>query len=192
MSERVVGAILAGGQSRRMGTAKAGVRLDDDSTLSERVLQALSQVCDEVVVLGHGEGCPEGLERLADPPGKSGPLAGLLALLQSGRGARYLVAACDMPLLSHALLARLVEEGAGAEAACFVAEGQRELEPLPLLLSPSARPPLEERLLRGELRLMAFVAALSPRLVPLSENDAALLANANRPEDLERLRGGSR
>lgn len=187
MSERTVGAILAGGQSRRMGAPKAGARLGDGRTLSRAVADALGAVCDEVVVLGHGEGCPDELQRVPDPPGAQGPLAGLLALLQSDRGARYLVAACDMPRLTPSLLERLLDESEGVRATCFHVVGRERVEPLPLLLTTAARAALEEQLAEGDLRLMAFVERLAPRELPLDEREAEALANVNRPEDLARL-----
>ena len=170
-----------------MGAPKAGVRLSSGKTLARAVADALAQVCDDVVVLGHGEGCPEELSRLEDPPGEAGPLAGIHALLRSGLGGRYLVVSCDMPMLSPSLLARLLDVGGKADAACFQVEGRDRLEPLPLLLTPVALPSVEEQLSRADLRLMSFVEALHPERLPLSRVAAEALANVNRPEDLARL-----
>ena len=49
---RVVGALLAGGASQRMGRDKAGLMLDGQ-TLAERALGVLRQVSSAQVILGH-------------------------------------------------------------------------------------------------------------------------------------------
>ena len=49
------------------------------------------------------------LESLADSPLAEGPLAGLLALLEAGRGESVVALACDLPTLAAALVQRLAQ-----------------------------------------------------------------------------------
>jgi molybdopterin-guanine dinucleotide biosynthesis protein A len=94
---RVVGAVLAGGKSSRMGRDKAGVAIPGDVTLGARAIAVLREVCDDVVILGHGRAMPSDVARLEDAVDDAGPLAGILALLKSGRAETYVVLAVDMP-----------------------------------------------------------------------------------------------
>jgi molybdopterin-guanine dinucleotide biosynthesis protein A len=95
---KLVGAVLAGGKSSRMGRDKAGIAIPErDVTLGARALDLLRATCDDVVVLGHGRAMPSDVTRIEDALDDVGPLGGLLALLRSGRGDAYLVLAVDMP-----------------------------------------------------------------------------------------------
>ena len=89
----MIGVVLAGGQSRRMGRDKALVEIAG-SRMIEWVSNALAEVADQVVVAGRPEGWAEH-EGLVDPPGLGGPLAGLVAALQMGSD--LLVVAVDQP-----------------------------------------------------------------------------------------------
>jgi molybdopterin-guanine dinucleotide biosynthesis protein MobB len=93
--------ILIGGGSSRMGRPKQLVE-HDGSSLVERVAGTLEQRLGTPVLLGSGP-VPDPLAqnpRLADPPGVRGPIAGLLAALRWDPGAAWLVAACDLPLMT--------------------------------------------------------------------------------------------
>ena len=89
----MIGVVLAGGRSRRMGRDKALVEMAG-SALIEWVSNALGEVSERVVVAGRPEGWAEH-EGVVDPPGLGGPLAGLVAALQLGSD--LLVVAVDQP-----------------------------------------------------------------------------------------------
>ena len=70
---KTLGAVLAGGQSRRFGSDKA-VAMLDGQTLLDHALAALRPHCDAVVVVGRG--------KIADwPRADMGPLGGIAAAL---------------------------------------------------------------------------------------------------------------
>jgi molybdopterin-guanine dinucleotide biosynthesis protein A len=80
----MMGAVLAGGQSRRFGSDKALAELGG-VPLIERAVVALAQWCDEVVIVG---GNRPGHPALADWPTPGlGPLGGMAAALRHA-GAR--------------------------------------------------------------------------------------------------------
>jgi molybdopterin-guanine dinucleotide biosynthesis protein A len=83
----MIGVVLAGGASRRMGTDKAAVEVGGRSML-DWVESALAAVCDRVVISGRPGG-------VADSPGMHGPLAGLAACLAWDEP--LLVVAVDQP-----------------------------------------------------------------------------------------------
>lgn len=112
-----VGAILAGGASRRMGEAKAMMRLGGKPLL-ERVVERIALQVSSVVVVGGPPVWAEhrGLDYRADAiAGGRGPLAGLLAAMDFAEQTRsnsdfVFVAATDMPFLPPDLVSRLLEE----------------------------------------------------------------------------------
>lgn len=129
-----LGAVLAGGRSRRFGSDKRLARFRGE-TLLYHAVRSLAPICDEVVVVGPGpelrsliaEACPgtarsseSDSERIARPDAISdrhrgiGPLGGLHAALVTARerGMEGVVAlGCDMPLVTTSLLEIIVREG---------------------------------------------------------------------------------
>lgn len=99
----LLGAVLAGGASRRMGTDKADVEISG-STLLDRVTSAVAEVTDRVVVLG---GQREGYETWPDEAPGSGPLAGLATALSRMTEDRALVVAVDNAFVQAGTLAHL-------------------------------------------------------------------------------------
>ncbi len=180
-----LGAILAGGRSRRMGVPKAGIRLWDGRPMLEHVLAPLRAVCGQVVVVGESRGydVPAGVLRRDDLHPGSGPLAGIEALLSSGLASGYLVAACDQPFLTSELLARLLE-GDPQEVRLFRVPGDG-FQPFPGYYPDNWGPRVTEALRRGELSLRALIGPARADWPRLSAAEAEGLRSLNRPEDLQ-------
>ena len=167
----VLGAILAGGQSRRFGSDKALAMLDGRPLIAHAIA-ALAAECSSVVVCGRDW---PGHTTLPDRPGPGlGPLAGLCAALHharmTGHGA-VLTSACDLPHLPLGLLQRLSPGPA-------IAAGQPTLGLWPASLADA----LEAHLLSGIRSLFSWVEACGVRSV-----DCGPLPNINTPEDLAKL-----
>jgi molybdopterin-guanine dinucleotide biosynthesis protein A len=98
--------LLTGGASTRMGSPKAALHRDGE-TLAVRSARLLQRICDPVVEIGPGY---TALARvIEDPPGQ-GPLAALVAGARAVPGTGpVLLLACDLPFVTEALLARLVD-----------------------------------------------------------------------------------
>ena len=155
------GAVLVGGASRRMGTDKALVEIDG-RPMALRVADALrAGGAERVVVVGGGSASAHelGLEHIADRWPGAGPLAGIAtAVSTAGAGAIdeiIVVAACDQPDVTGALIADLVRALVGAAddvvaAAPRSADGRRE--PLPTAWRAGAGPLLQRAVEAGERR----------------------------------------
>lgn len=108
------GAVLCGGDSRRMGRDKALLAIDGVA-MAERVARALAAGgCGEVVLVG---GHRDGLIAATGRPWREdrwpgdGPLGGLLTALAAAGDRDVVVAACDLPDLDGATVAALVAAG---------------------------------------------------------------------------------
>ena len=106
MEARALGAILIGGQSRRMGTDKAQIEIDG-LAMANRVGRALESAGLEVVTVGAPDRVA-GYPNIADPPGANGPIAGLLGALEGSAYRPVFIAAVDQPLLRPATVEHLV------------------------------------------------------------------------------------
>jgi len=104
---KLLGAVLAGGQSSRYGSDKA-MALWQARPLIEHVIAALRPMVDELVICGRSHDCIAGL---TDRPAPGmGPLGGLNAALHHAAELGFdavISAGCDTPLLPAALLERL-------------------------------------------------------------------------------------
>jgi molybdopterin-guanine dinucleotide biosynthesis protein A len=181
----IVGVVVAGGSSSRFGSDKALAKLGG-STLVERALVTLRAVCSEVVVADAGRELLRGVESVADGPG-SGPAAAILGAARQRPERPLLVLACDLPLVTVALLERIAAIAAGDWVLPRHAGG---VEPLCALYRARAIDALDlHRLEDAGLD----VRYLEPEAIADLGDARSLFANVNRPDDLLRLeRGGVR
>lgn len=129
---RLLGAVLAGGESRRFGRDKTAESVGG-VPMVERAVETLEGLCEEVVVVSSRAATPKGRWRIVPDlrPGE-GPLAGVEAALAEAEARGYdgaLVLAADLPLVDGTTLARLVEavgEGDAAAAATPVGGSEED------------------------------------------------------------------
>ena len=166
---RILGAILAGGQSRRFGSDKA-MALLDDRPLIEHVIAALTPQVAAIVVCGRaypGQRCIRDLPAL-----DLGPLGGLnaaLALAAAEGFTAVLSVGCDLPGLPPDLASSLASGAATYIQSC----------PIVGLWPASLAPRLAAHLATAADRsLRAWARAV--RATPVDFT----LTNINRPEDL--------
>lgn len=114
--------ILAGGDSRRMGSDKAGLKLGEQ-TLLQRVTATMRQVFPSVILSVRQPRPGIDLPQVCDEPGVGGPLAGVLAALAAARTPWIFVVACDMPFVTPALVELLGRYRAGYQAVVPVVQG---------------------------------------------------------------------
>lgn len=100
--------VLAGGESRRMGTPKANLQFGDSSLIGAAVaaVAALKPVFRQVFVVTRDKASlPDlGVEILEDDHPLQGPLVGVVCGLSPCNAGWCFIAACDMPFLSVAVI----------------------------------------------------------------------------------------
>src|SRR5713101_3275936 len=132
---KVVGLLLAGGQSRRMGGGDKALRLLGGVPLLDRVIARLRPQVEALVLNANGDPArfaSFGLPVVPDSvPDFAGPLAGVLAGLDwtasNHPDCRFIVSvATDTPFLPADLVASLAAglEEAGADLACAASGGR--------------------------------------------------------------------
>ena len=186
---KVVGAVLAGGQSARMGRDKGTLvvtRGDGAAeTLGARAVRVLREAgCDDVVCLGHGRGVPDDVARVADVA-DLGPVGGVLALVRGVPADVYCVMPVDMPGLEGVHLRTLIDALASADASARVAVFARGgvIEPLPFAMRKSACAVVEERVGAGVRKIVSLLEATG--VVTVAITDHAVIRNVNTLADFE-------
>jgi molybdopterin-guanine dinucleotide biosynthesis protein A len=167
MSE-VLGVVLAGGASRRMGCDKAALELNGRPLLAW-VVEALRAAFGGVVVVGPPERAAlvPGERIVPDAYPGQGPLGGIATALRHAGGVRVFVAACDMPFLQPAL-ARYLSTVAPDAAAC-VPRSDHGVEPLCGRYGHRCLPVAEALLAEGDRALAALLARVDARIVEPDE-----------------------
>jgi molybdopterin-guanine dinucleotide biosynthesis protein A len=174
----VIGAVLAGGASRRMGEPKTLVELDGRPLLLHPV-EALLGVVDRVAVVCKPDtplpALPPGVEVWHEEDPARHPLVGVVAALERADGP-VLVCAGDMPALDAATLEAL-RDAPPATAVVAVAAGR--LQPLLARYAPSALTVLRAR--GADEPATAVVERLDPVLVEVGER---VVRNVNVRDEL--------
>lgn len=178
------GAVLVGGQNRRMGTEKANLPLPSGLTMLESIISVLRQVCTRVVVVG---GTHATVRSIPDRRAGQGPLGGIESLLASGIDNEFLVAPTDMPYLDPALLDRLLQP-TNAAATVFSFEGQKRTQSLPLRISIDALAFINASLDSGRRELHRLLEDLTVNRVLIGREVAqTALVNINEPSEYQSL-----
>ncbi len=187
--------ILAGGQSRRLGSDKRRLRLWGAAgpTLLEQIVALVTPLSAEVlVVLNDAAAWPELAARcIPDAYPDTGPLGGLASGMQALTSDAALILACDMPLLEPTLLAALVATPLTTDVRCLI-QPPTGREPLLAVYHRNCLPVAETLLAQGERRLSALLAALrreelGPHWWARYDPDGRSFTNVNRPDDLVRV-----
>jgi len=175
------GFVLAGGQSRRMGTDKA-LLPHGSGTLLEFVARQVLAVAGTITVIGPPERYAGlGLEILPDSRVAAGPLGGIETALSLRRADRNLIVACDLPAIDCALLRRLFQEAERTSADCVMAESPAGVEPLLAVWRLTCLSAVRACLDAGIRKVTDALDGLVVRHVPVSVD---LVINWNRPEDV--------
>ncbi|MFZ8200166.1 molybdenum cofactor guanylyltransferase [Alteromonas portus] len=122
VNTKLIGLVLAGGQSRRMGQDKALMRYKGRTLIDTACLLLQAAGCEEVLISRNEPGF------LNDIIEDAGPLSGVHAVLDAlsksvihnGNRCELLVLPVDMPQMTPELLAMLVSLGRKSEGACYV------------------------------------------------------------------------
>ncbi len=182
----LVGAVLAGGASSRLGRDKAALRLDGETDLLSRTVALLRGVTATVIVIGRSHpGCASVPDLL---PGR-GPVGGIASALAHAAGAACLVLSCDLPFMTSEVLVRLVREynarPAGALATVYRQKETGRPEHLVAVYGPEALPDFHHCMEEGLLKVGPALAESRKHFIDYTEAEALPFFNLNRPADLE-------
>ncbi len=182
----VLGCVLIGGKSSRMGTPKHLLETDGKTWLA-RTVSLLEPFCQTVVISGSGLISPDVPDciRLADAPGVKGPLSGLLATMRWAPRVSLLATACDLPeLSSEALKWLLATRSPGVWATLPKLEGSGRVEPLLAHYDFRSRAILELQASTGNFKLTDVASHPKVSSPEIPEYLCSAWKNANIPADL--------
>ena len=182
----ITGAILAGGQSRRMGFGKALIPWKN-KPLIQWVYDSLSEVCSDILIIAN-KGDYSFLRAWVFPdnfPG-NGPAAGIEAALSHSLTESTLIVSCDTPNLNPGLFRFLYSRHGSYDVSICGHDGIDE--PLIGLFNRSVHSLFRSAILEGNPRPPGIIRKTNWQVVEISPvldfYSPDLFLNLNSPEDL--------
>jgi molybdopterin-guanine dinucleotide biosynthesis protein A len=189
----MLGVVLAGGHSQRLGTDKAELIIDGEP-LWRRQLAVLraAGATESVLVRRPDQTAPSDVTCWRDQVSEAGPMGGLHAALAPQTADFVAVLAVDMPGIEAGWFRWLWEfcrPGAGA-----MAQHAGACEPLAAIYPAGALAEIKARLRAGDFSLQRLARALADgglmKLVPLAAGDVARVSSINTPEQFGNWNSG--
>lgn len=191
--EHITGLILAGGRGSRMGGVDKGLQNHRGLPLALHAMLRLQPQVGHLMInanrnLGAYDsmGVPVWPDAIADYPG---PLAGFLAGLEHCETPYLVTVPCDTPNFPADLVARLaaalVAEDAELAIAATLEDGQLQPQPVFCLMATALIESLVIFTQGGQRRIDRWTG--SHRCATVVFDDTAAFANANTPDELQRL-----
>lgn len=173
------GFILAGGQSRRMGTDKSQLRLENQ-TFTERIRQTLLAITDSVTVIRAEQDIYPGW----------GALGGLHAALAACNAEWAIVIACDLPFVTSELFKYLASLRTDHDAVVPVQSDGRPQPLAALYRIGPCLPRATELIDTGHRRPLDLLELVNTRWVTFTEltnldQAERFFVNINTPDDYD-------
>lgn len=176
----IIGVVMAGGQSSRMGKDKALVTLGEN-TLLDIAIQKLNALSLHAVKLSRNDNSYNSIQDLI--PAK-GPLSAIHAACATNPERDLLFLPVDLPFLTLDTLRALINSGVTSASHVSVTGNQF---PLFLKNTPELVNTLEQQLKHGQnYSVKRFFDAINITYLAHSNSDE--LMNINSPEDLQKAR----
>ncbi len=182
------GAVLAGGQSRRMGQDKSLLPINGIPMI-EQIIRQIQPSVEEMLI---GANDPDkysftGLPVIIDEQPDMGPLMGILSCLQAAHNDRVFVTACDIPRIPDALIRRMLRMAINRDIVMAIDSAGRH-EPLLAVYSRRLIPSARAILSRGGRRIVELFNEPGVSVAFVSLPPGNWYHNLNYPEDLQKIK----
>ena len=191
----MIGVVLAGGRSTRLGQDKVRLRLPGDGRdMLARTADLLAACTDGVVISCRAPDADEetlalpGIRSIPDAKPGLGPLGGVWSALRELRQP-ILVLSCDLPFMDVPTLRRLIDaRGARPPEALMTTFQQAEtgfIEALVAVYEPACLPWFDAAWEQGIRKFSVVIPEELRTHVPYSRSEALPFFNINYPADFE-------
>lgn len=186
--QNIVGVILAGGKSTRMGTDKAMLLLNG-LPLIQHITGVLREIFEEVVIISDRGNAYNflNLPVYPDIEKNCGPVGGIHSAFVHTNTNSIFVVGCDTPLVTRGLVNYICDFESLDDIKVPTMDGQ--VHPLCGVYSRKVMPQLEENLKGGLFNVQFLLEKLHPAIIPITPDlpfyDKRLLTNINTIRDYE-------
>lgn len=184
---RIAVAVLAGGESSRMGKPKAELVRSDGTTFLEHICDEMSDFEFKYLSVNKNQSyCHDGFETVVDEYDSIGPMGGIVSVLNRAKEssvAAVLFVGCDMPFYTFNTAQEILNEYRGEDVIVPVANNKRE--PLASLYSTRILDLFIAHILKGEYKLTGVILRSRYREFDTCSPDAYF--NINTPKEYETM-----
>ena len=184
--------VLAGGQSRRMGTDKAFLEWEGHPLL-QHALDLVASVCPRVSIVGAADKFSGYGPVVEDHFLARGPLAGIHAALRSSKATLNLILAVDLPFVEQRFLEFLLEQANESKPLVTVPRTADGWQPLCAVYRREFADVADTALRLGRNKIDPLFSEVDLRVIQENELrnfrfSAQMFRNLNTPEDLAHAR----
>ena len=195
ISPKLLGVVLNGGKSSRMGKSKASLNYSDGHSFLDRAVEQLRDLCLEIVISiakdNSGKTFENQFNTISDENESLGPLAGISTCLRHAATKHF--QACiflpiDTPEVMHEDLTRLRDHWIidTTKPVCALHVKTNQLEPLISIVPTSLARSAEKSVIEHELAVHKWMRHNHVSTVPF---ESSKLANINHPCEYKKLLG---
>lgn len=186
----IVGVVLAGGLSSRLGQDKARLSLENNEDLLLRSVRIMLEAVDKVLVVGRQ--VPElqnnsRVECLQDDWPGYGPVGGITTALKYS-GSDCLVISCDLPFMTSELILGLTNAWESRQNTtllyAYAQAGTKKVENLVGIYAQQSLPFLQESVNKKLLKIALCIAPERQELLEYNFDASLPFFNINYPADL--------
>jgi molybdenum cofactor guanylyltransferase len=182
----IYGLVLAGGKSSRMKQDKPAMVYHGEKTQLEYLYDVLSSSCESVFISCRQEQKNQrpysNFNIVEDQFLDMGPMGGILSAMRQHPHAKWMVLACDLPLVTQETINQIIDNAHPFKmATAFENIEGRRLEPLCTLYSPWSYKRMLQLVGQDRFCPQKFLWNAPIKKIPLHENTN--LSNANTPQD---------
>ncbi|MDG1707823.1 MAG: molybdenum cofactor guanylyltransferase MobA [Emcibacteraceae bacterium] len=178
----LLGVILAGGMSRRMGGNDKFLETLDEDTIFNHIISRFSSQVEKLVINHNKSKQWEDIEVVSDIILGAGPLGGIHAVLNYAKEKgfdRIVTVPCDTPFIPMDYVSRLFE----CDKPLVIASSRNRIHPVLALWHISLLDKVANALEKGDLKLMNLIKGLDHEVVNWEDAPDPFF-NINTPEDL--------
>ena len=180
---KLTAAILAGGKSSRMGTDKSFLSLEGKPFIS-RIISELNDF-DEILISANDDSYKNlGVPVVADEKTDSGPLEGILRVLEKSTNEHVFVCASDMPFITKSVPTYLLQF-VSSDYDLYVLTSGGKFQPMCAIYTKNCIPQIKKCLASGDFRVANLFDRVRTKFIPieLSSLNKKCLLNINTPEE---------
>jgi molybdopterin-guanine dinucleotide biosynthesis protein A len=184
----LLGVVLAGGKSSRMGEDKGLIEFKG-RPLMEYALDLLQPLSDEIVIsANHPEYSRFGYQTIPDIIQGIGPLGGMFSVMDRLKAVSYFFISCDQPYVNSELGKLLLQNRENAEIIVPV-HSNGKVEPLYGVYSFTVLQTIIKHIEAGNYKLMNLLETCNTRYFDVPEKiilrQPGLFKNVNTPDELK-------
>ena len=188
MDRKIVGVILTGGDSSRIGFNKANVRFRGESLL-EKTIKTHEEIVKNIYLIGKSSSQKSNIQTIKDKISNIGPIGGIYTAMLAIESDLYLITPCDMPFLTADILKELLRRHTDRSEAVIL-RSAKGIEPLVGVYSRSVMNTIRTQIEQKKYALYDIIKKINTEFldVQVNHNHHNLLFNLNTIEDYQYLR----